>query len=71
MNIEESIEQKIVGFVAENDNAFIRPENIVPFNSLEHAEKFWAEVYNKKKCFVVEAWEAQEIVNSWVLEPQG
>lgn len=60
--------RKIVGFVAENDDSFIKPDKLIPFESLEAAEKFWENKFKKNVAekFVVEVWEGLDIVDSKV-----
>jgi len=59
--------RKIVGFVAESDDSFIKPNKLESFESLEAAEKFWkARLSSSKEKFVVEVWEGLDIVDSKV-----
>lgn len=61
--------RRVVGFVAENDDSFIKPDKLEPFESLEAAEKFWkARLSSPKEKFVVEVWEGLDIVDSRVLD---
>ena len=60
----------IVGFVVANDNAFVKPDQLLPFESIEEAEEFWKNrIKQNREKFVVEEWEGLDILNSHVYNP--